>query len=226
MELRKKSAFISRNLKRGSAFRQILEARGIEVSGRSLIRFEAVPFQLVPDADWIFFYSPRGVRYFFQQLPPNKLWKSTQFAAIGPATARVAEKYVGTCDFVGTGEPATTAEDFLEAASGHSVLFPQARHSRQSVQRLINGAITASSLVVYDNQPISAVPALYVEVLAFTSPLNARIYFKYHQVQAGQWVVAIGEPTAAACRAEKILPVVSEKPSESGLAEAVLSCIR
>ncbi|WP_350177584.1 uroporphyrinogen-III synthase [Phaeodactylibacter sp.] len=202
-----------------------MERKGIRVSGQSLIRFEAVPFQSMPDVDWVFFYSPRAVHFFFQQLPENPV-KSLRFGAVGRATARALET-VGctTTNFVGTGEPQSTASAFLKVAAGQRVLFPQARHSRQSVQQLLAGAIQGYSLVVYDNIPVKTVAPSPAEVLVFTSPLNARTYLKACDVLPGQRVIAIGQPTAEACRSAGASPYAAAAPDEAALAEAVLRCI-
>lgn len=224
MESLVKSVFISRDISAQSVFWQMLTRAGVEVSGQSLVNFQAVSFREVPDADWIFFYSPRAVRFFFQQIE-KRPFKSARLAAVGPATAREVGAEGFVCDFVGTGEPETTARAFHKVAAGCKVLFPQARHSRQSIQKKLGSAIEPRVLVVYDNQSASDVPAVQAEVLVFTSPLNAQTYLNQHLVQPSQRVVAIGQPTAAACRAAGVNPVIAAAPDESSLAKAVLNCL-
>lgn len=225
MKLHKKAAFISRNLGPRSVFRRTLEDADVKVSGQSLIEFEAISFKNVPEADWIFFYSPRALRFFFQQIG-NELPEQIQFAAIGPSTAQEVMTKAGPCAFVGTGDPDTTAQAFLKVAAGCKVLFPQARHSRQSVQKQLGDAIDSYSLVVYDNRPVSEVPSLWAEVLVFTSPLSARTYLNHQEVKTGQHVVAIGQPTAVACQAAGASPLIAAAPSEAALAKIVLDCLK
>lgn len=224
MKLQRRSAYISRNLQAQSAFRQILEAQGVAVEGQSLIHFRPVPFAEVPDADWVFFYSPRAVRFFLGNLP-QPLPAEVRLGSIGPSTAQLITDLGYEVAFTGTGEPGATAAAFLKAAQGQRVLFPQARHSRQSVQRQLGPSIESIDLIVYDNQPAEGFPPRCSEVLVFTSPLNAKAYLSRHEMLPGQKLAAIGNPTASACRRFGKEPVVASAPSEEALAQAVLHCL-
>ena len=55
--------FITRNLKSDSPLLHWSREKGVEVVGRSLLRFEAVPFEAPRQADWWFFYSSRAVQF-------------------------------------------------------------------------------------------------------------------------------------------------------------------
>jgi uroporphyrinogen-III synthase len=215
------AAFITRELQPDSPFRQQLEKAGWKASGQSLIHFKAVPFERVPATDWIFFYSKRAVRYFFEQLPAP-LKQSVKLAAVGPGTAEQLRQRGVQPAFTGNGIPQEVAHDFGRAAKRQHVLFPQARHSRQSVQKALGQRIQAQTLVVYDNRPLRDVPLSRAQVLVFTSPLNVEAYFRQHQLLAGQQTVAIGQPTAEALGALDIAPKVAAAPDEEALAKAVL----
>ena len=215
------AAFISRELTEDSPFRQQLEKAGWKSSGQSLIHFKAVPFERVPETDWIFFYSKRAVRYFFEQLPSSSE-EGIKAAAIGPGTAGHLRQYGVEPRFVGNGDPEETAYAFVREAEGQRVLFPQARRSRQSVQQALGQRIQAQPLVVYDNRPLRDVPLSRAQVLVFTSPLNVEAYFCQHQLLAGQQTVAIGQPTAEALGALDVAPKIAAAPDEEALAKAVL----
>jgi len=215
------AAFISRELTEDSPFRQQLEKAGWKSSGQSLIHFKAVPFERVPETDWIFFYSKRAVRYFFEQLPSSSE-EGIKAAAIGPGTAGHLRQYGVEPRFVGNGDPEETAYAFVREAEGQRVLFPQARRSRQSVQQALGQRIQAQPLVVYDNRPLRDVPLSRAQVLVFTSPLNVEAYFCQHQLLAGQQTVVNGQPTAEALGALDVAPKIAAAPDEEALAKAVL----
>lgn len=224
MKLQRRSAYISRNLQAQSTFRLILEAHGVGVEGQSLIHFKPVPFGMVPDADWVFFYSPRAVRFFLGNLP-HPLSPEVRLGSIGPSTAQAVTDMGYKVAFTGTGEPETTADAFAEAANGQRVLFPQARHSRQSVQKKLGSIIKSTGIIVYDNRPAADFPLRCPEVLVFTSPLNAKAYLSRYEILPGQQLVAIGNPTASACRSFGKEPVLASAPNEEALAQAVLHCL-
>lgn len=216
-----RTAFITRDLQPNSLFRQQLEKAGWKASGQSLIRFKAVPFERVPETDWVFFYSKRAVMYFFEQLPAA-FDERAQVAAIGPGTADHLRQYGVEPLFVGNGDPEEAARTFAREAKGQRVLFPQARRSRQSVQKALGQRIRAQTLVVYDNEPLPEVPLSRAQVLVFTSPLNAETYFSQHPLLAGQQAVAIGQPTAEALRTLDVAPKIAAAPDEEALAQAVM----
>lgn len=224
MKLQRRSAYISRNLQAQSAFRQILKANSVKVEGQSLIHFEPIPFSVVPDADWVFFYSPRAARFFLSNLP-CPLSTKVKLGSIGPSTAQIATDLGYEIAFTGTGEPSASADAFAQVAKGQRVLFPRARHSRQSVQNKLGSIIKSIDLIVYDNHPAADFPLRCSEVLVFTSPLNAKTYLNRHDMLPGQQLLAIGNPTASACRSLGKDPVLASAPNEEALAQAVLHCL-
>jgi len=223
-----KRVFISRFLKPDSPFKRELTAAGWQVHGESLLHFQAIPFQQLPYSDWIFFYSKKGVRFFFQNIQKNNssLSEQVKFATIGTSTAQVLQQHGLVPDFVGTGDPVTTAETFLTLAAGRRVLFPQAAHSRQSIQQQLGDRIKAVDLVVYENSLRSDFELPGFDILVFTSPMNAEAYFFKKQLLSHQQIVAIGHTTAQKLRALGIQNVqVAERPDEQHLAEAVLEVV-
>lgn len=217
-----KSVFISRELSPSSPFRSLLEAEGWQVAGQSLIDFKTLPFELPPSLDWLFFYSKQGVKAFCEQVPA-RAWPGCRLAAIGPGTAQHLADYGHRLDFVGNGLPETTAKAFAEVGKDQLVAFVQARNSRQSVQRLLAGALNALSLIVYDNAPKPDLRQQDADVLVFTSPMSARAYFRQWPLMPGQQLVAIGQPTAAALAELGRTAVMADEPTEVALAAAVLA---
>ena len=130
-----KSVFISRDLSVNSPFRSQLEAKGFKVVDRSLLDFQGIPFEAFPTTDWIFFYSRKAVDFFLKQLEsfPTDL----KVAAFGPGTAAALSKHKIRPDFTGTGEGSSTLTAFLKIVGQQSsVLFPQARNSRRTIEKL------------------------------------------------------------------------------------------
>lgn len=206
-----------------SIFLQKLQAAGFEVVGESLIQFSAVRFTNLPESDWIFFYSKKAVRFFFENLQKTDLQINAKLAALGEGTAEALEKQGFKPYFIGNGEPEATAINFLKVAINQRVLFPRAKNSRQSVQQLLQGQIEELDIVVYQNLPRQDFDIPECEWLVFTSPLNAEAYFQQYSAKSGQKILAIGETTAGALRRIGLEEIhISESPSEEALAYAIL----
>jgi len=175
------------------------------------------------EVDWIFFYSKNGVRYFFESLEQT-LSPTTRFATMGLGTASSLQKNGYVADFIGTGKPKSTANEFLKRAKQQRVLFPRAKVSQQSVQRLLNTAIQIEEIVVYTNTPKSHFQIPFCEYLVFTSPLNAQTYFSKKKLLLGQKIVAIGNTTATTLKNMGFFTIlVAANPSERAMAELLLS---
>jgi uroporphyrinogen-III synthase len=190
--------------------------RGWTLSGQSLLRFAAVDFVL-PEGqfDWIFFYSPRAVAFFFEQQAEMTL--ATKLATIGPGTAVALEQAGCSADFIGNGEPHKVAQDFLEVAGGKSVLFPRARRSRRSIEQLLATEIKATDVIVYDNYAVPPPQPITADVVMLTSPLNVRAWFTTHSAEAvgDQYFLALGKSTAAAYKAYGIEADFPPEPTEA-----------
>lgn len=218
-----KKIFISRNISYDSIFYEKLTAKGFDVHGESLVDFAPIPIDQMPDADWLFFYSQNGVRFLLDQVAQEEM-AGMKLAAIGPATASVLQAHHLQADFVGDGDPESTAAAFLQTAKGCTVLFPRAKESRQSIQQLLENDLTALDLVVYENKSRTNFELPDFDILVFTSPMNAQAFFAKKSWQPSLTIIAIGKTTAAALTALGIGKVlVADYPSEEMLAEAVLS---
>lgn len=225
------NAFISRDQTPESEFTSLLHAQGWQVSGQSLVSLEPLPFEAVPDCDWIFFASKNAVRFFFEQVDAQEIiLPKAQWAALGETTAAALAEHVENIGFTGNGEPETAAKTFMETAWSMPdrtvpirVLFPAARHSMQSIVVYLNNRFLALQMEVYDNQPIAKPPQRLEEVLVFTSPMNAQAYFSHNALLPYQNVIAIGGTTAEGLREIGIREVVTAaEPNERSLAEAVM----
>ncbi len=222
--------FISRVLKKNSLFLKTLNGSDLEIIGASLIQFSPVYFSLIPKADWLFFYSKNGVKFFFEQVQKESDFQKEipfrKWGVMGKGTAAALEKYGVHPDFIGTGNPTSTAQQFQALYPNSSVLFVQAKTSKKSVQLLLGQQIQSKELIVYDNQIKSNFELPYCKILVFTSPLNAKAYYEKHPIDKAQSVIAIGKTTAKALTALGIKKVViADKPTEKEMAKKVLATV-
>lgn len=215
-------AFISRPLPPDAPFRLLLESKGWSVQGASLVLLEPLQVEQVPSADWWFFSSKNAVNFLLSQhpVPPG-----VRLAALGPGTAKSIEQHTGRVpDFVGNGEPISTAEQFATLAIGEKSLFPGAVHSLQSVLLLVKDRLEAQHLSVYRNTALPNPPDLRAaQAMVFTSPLNAQAYCNRYPILPEQLLIAIGNSTAQMLFRlgyEKVQ--IASEPNEIALAEAVL----
>lgn len=213
------TACITRDLSESSEFVALLRQAGWQVQGRSLLALSALPLGVIPAADWIFFSSQNAVRFW----PAGADMPAALLGAIGPATAAALQTAFGRVNFTGVGDPETTARQFKPFAAGKTVLFPGARHSRQSVQQRLGDAVQGIHLPVYDNRPVENPARFEGEVLVFTSPMNVEAYCSKHPLLAQQRLVAIGQTTAAALSERGFSNIrIAPEPTERSLAETVL----
>lgn len=225
MPIHQPTIFISRKLPKDSPFLEILTSKGYTIIDESLLEFAPVPFSCPKDADWLFFYSKKGVEYFFETAPafPERV----KFAALGEGTAQLLAQYIEKVDFVGEGHPETVAENFKHKTQNQKICFVQAKNSQQSVQKLLVPHAQTQNLVVYDNiisaQPLSQA-AQNAQILVFTSPLNVEAFAQKAELQISRYFcAAIGNTTA-----KKLVdlghtnPSIAENPSEMALAELIL----
>lgn len=230
-----KRVFISRDLDSKSIFAKMLGKTDVEIHDLSLIEFERLPFKKTPPTVWTFFYSKQGIRYFFETINSNAYLTGTRmrmprkitipkYAVFGKASAKFLKDTQGIeADFVGTGDPETTAKAFLKKAKGRKTLFIRGQQSRRSVQELLDGAIESDELVVYNNQARKKFKIPACDYLVFTSPLNVETYYKRYKPKKKQTVIAIGATTAEALLKAGINKmIIASQPSEQKLAEIVL----
>ncbi len=210
--------FISRDLADESPFHQ-LEPK-VDLCATSLIEFFPVPFETPQMTDWYFFYSQQGVKHFFQQIEEAD-WQ-TKWAAFGPATASKVRDFGRMPSFVGNGVAEATTEAFLTVALGQSVTFVRAKNSRRSVQGLLDDRLASNDLVVYDNRPKTDAIIPSCDVLVFTSPLNAKVYFGQQERLPHQQIIGIGATTGRIIEELGVGPVrIAPQPSEQAMADLI-----
>lgn len=215
------NVFISRDLTNDSSLVSALVAKGDNVYCESLIEFDLVPFNYFPYCEWIFFYSPRCVQYFFEMANPMR-YKNSKFAVMGPGTAREMISRDIIPDFIGNGNPEQTAESFGDEAYEQRVLFPQAENSRKSIEKLISDQVEVIDIVVYTNRPKKEFSIPSSDILVFTSPMNAQTYFEKYSLTEKQRILAIGKTTADSIRNLGIFKFkIAKTPTKEGILSAI-----
>ncbi len=192
-----KSVFISSDLQEDDFLVRALKVHGYELKYQSLLEFSPLEFSFTQHPDWLFFSSKNGVHFFFSQLPKDRDWSGIKFAAINQSTAQKLKELGLQVDFIGSGgDMQKVASDFDALASG-LILFPQASHSAQSVQKQLSQEKQTQSLIVYQNSPKIDLPVNIEDILIFTSPMNVEVYLSAHKILENQSIIAIGESTAS-----------------------------
>ena len=216
--------FVSRDLGEESPLVDLAKAHHLHCTAQPLIEFSAVEFKSIPDCEWVFFYSKRGVQFFFQGLNQLDLKIQAKIAVMGLGTLNALKPFGKSADFAGNGHPQQVAEAFAILARGQRVLFPRAQASRKSIQTLLQNDITVKDLVVYNNHYRNDFELPKMDFLVFTSPMNAVAYFNKYPLFPGQKVFAIGQTTAQQLYDLGISNVyISDHPSEKALAKLLKS---
>ena len=212
-----KKIFVSRDLSTSSPIRDI--AQDHYLVAQSLIDFGARDFE-PPKADWIFFYSRNGVRFFFEkgnfELYPY-LW-----ACLGEGTADELSHYITDISFIGEGDPEKVAEDFQSiVASDDVTCYIRAENSMDSVRKIIDRP-DDFSIPVYSNSPSRKIPKEKFDILIFTSPLNADAWFEQNPYQ-NEHIISIGTTTEAHLNDKYGIKdvLVATSPTEESMAECL-----
>lgn len=181
-----------------------LEAAGHQVQAVNFLEYRSVSFEAVPEVDCLFFYSRKGVDYFFKQVNEKDLPlpDHVKFAALGANTAESLKEYVTTVHFTGEGRPGSTFNEFKEWFEGDTVLAVRADNSLNRLRQVTGVDWKLLDLVVYSNEIKESVNFEAHDLAVLTSPLNAKAYFKFQEPPM-PCLVAIGQTTATAVKTLK-----------------------
>jgi uroporphyrinogen-III synthase len=218
------SVFITREKDENSYFFRYLESKGFTVYGESLITFSPVDAGSLPDAEWLFFTSRNGVRFFFDQHEDAK--DNTRIAVFGKGMGEELRSYGKIPDFTGSsGDPEGVAREFLSLHSAHKVVFPRASNSQRNIQKVLERekGMEVTDYIIYQNSIRKNVLIPDANILVFTSSLNFDSYVKNKGLPRNQTLIAIGESTAGTMRTAGIRdPAIAYQPIESCLVDEVI----
>lgn len=188
------SVFITSDLTENDYLVRALKAHHYTVNYESFIEFKQVDFDYPQDADWLFFSSKNGVKYFFNSGKINAN-ANIKIAAINQGTAQAIYEIGYKVDFIGKGSDLKNiAMDFDNVASG-KILFPQAKKSMQSIQKGLQKNMNIETVVVYENYPKESIHKRDEEILIFTSPMSVEAYFSKFHSKENQQIISIGRTT-------------------------------
>lgn len=195
--------FISRKLEEDSILLDFFKSKKLSFLDQSLIEFSPVRFDR-PWSEWLFFYSKKGVKYYFDQQPPQRM-RSHKLACFGPGTASyLLNNYGFMPDFVGTGEKDSTTLGLLNSAANESVCFVVGRQSLRSVQAMLGEKMEWTEICVYNNT-LAVTPALGTYKTAIiTSPMNYESFVA--NGGSADLIISIGASTS-----RKIKEISSDK---------------
>lgn len=193
------SVFISSDLNDQDYLVRALRAHGYMVNYESFIEFKQVAVDFRNDADWLFFSSKNGVKYFFNQIDSSKI-AALKIAAINQGTAQAVYELGLTVDFVGKGSDLQKIATDFDAVAAGKIIFPQAKKSMQSIQKNLKKNTDVESLIIYENCPKQTVLKRNEEILIFTSPMSAAAYFSKYKIENFQQIISIGQTTSKKLR--------------------------
>lgn len=219
-KIRPQKVFISRDIEEGGYFKAFLTKAGFEVEDKNLLQIDAVPFETDGQADWLFFTSRNGVKYYFEKIQYSKD-NCPKIGAVNAGTAQSIKALGYEVAFEGTSAcTKKTAETFGAIATG-KVILPQAVNARGVMETELSHC-EVMSLPVYNNQVLENVEEIDANILVFTSPMNAQSYLKKYTLKASQQLVSIGPSTTNAIRELGYEPTESFGPMPWDLADVVM----
>jgi uroporphyrinogen-III synthase len=216
--------FISREPDLTVNLNRLISAFGCELQAVSQIQTTPVDFiNPVPLTSWVFFYSPKAVKFFFDAKPV--FINMPRFGAISSGTAAALAAHVQV-DFEGQGtDTEKTARYFSSIIAESTVLTPQSDISLDILSQIM-GTERVIPLVCYQTRE-KPVTVGFPDVLVFSSPANVRSFFRANRVLGWQKMIAYGPSTAAAIRAQGYEPgYILDNASDESVAEAIIQAIK
>jgi len=186
--------FITSDLKEEDYLVRVLKAHNYTVNYESFIEFSPVEFEQPNDADWLFFSSKNGVKFYFKSQTSN-LKSQIKIAAINQGTAQSLYELGLKVDFIGKGNDLNKIATEFDAVANGKIVFPQAERSMQSIQKNLLKNENLESLIIYKNQPKQNLQLRKEQILIFTSPMSVEAYFKNNTQENNQQIVSIGKTT-------------------------------
>ena len=196
-----------------------LEEAGFKVYAQSLLQIDPVDFELPNNkADWIFFYSKNGIKYFYQKA---RFVPDVKYGVMGDASAQLFESLTQRVpDYIAKGSSLQINQELNNLLAGSVVCAPQAADSLNFLEN-IESIKYLHSLVVYKSTKLKSFDLPAFSNLAFTSPMNAQAYFE-HSTYQNETVYAVGATTAKAI--EELISVQAIYPESPSL-KALIECI-
>jgi len=175
------SLFVSRQLEDDSPIIRYCDQQKFMLHSESLLSFTKVSFDTLPKGDWLFFYSKSGVKFFVNQFDDLQKLATYKIACYGPSTAkRWTELTDREVDFIGNGKPKNVPDDFRKVIDkNETVVFVRAKHSKMSVQKVIEKDIACLDIIAYENnRRVDIQLQENYDIVMLTSPMNADAFLE------------------------------------------------
>jgi uroporphyrinogen-III synthase len=217
--------FISRILEKDSCFKDLNPIK-YHLIEESLIEFEMIQVDLLPKADWYFFYSKNGVKYFLQNFGSQYFSSCDKIniACMGAGTKDYFLKHIDyPVSFTGSGKPNQVTKAFLKIINpSDRLIFFTAFDSLHSVGNFLPPEYNQIQIPLYYNRIKKNFQPHEVDILIFTSPKNVEAYFQFQTVDQQVPIICIGPSTANKLHEigrQEVIHAIT--PSENGLLQAL-----
>jgi len=148
----------------------------------------------LPVTDWVFFTSKNSVRYFFKE---NFDLSHIKIACVGKGTYKELAKHINHVSFIGDAvNIVEIGASFAKIVGDERFVFPISNISKRTIQNQFSDQSNIKDLIVYSTNEQLDFEDPEADVLIFTSPSNARAYFKKITWQPQQKVIVMGPTTA------------------------------
>lgn len=208
--------FFSRDCNQAQKLKAFCEAKNIDLIAKSFIAFESVDYkQPKKKIDVLFFTSPRSVDFYLLKCAIPEF---IQVACIGAQTKAHLENRGIAVDFYGkdSTEPGLVANDFQKWIGNRFVLFPISNLSNRSISKILPTS-QYLEIVVYKTiekpESLQCVP----NILVFSSPSNARAYFKMNKFFNHQKVFCFGRTSYNYLKDNAVEAEILSEPTEDAL---------
>lgn len=221
--------FLSRELSKKSPFHHLAKDE-FTIYAQSLIEFSSIKINNIPSAEWYFFYSRNGVRFFFENMEAGnlKLESVPKIACMGYGTREEFEKYSNNpVSFTGSGKPVQVATQFRQKLNRlDKIVFFTAADSLHSVGKILSAEFKCIQIEVYRNKVRNSFNIPKCDVYIFTSPKNAEAFYKRYTPDSTNKIISIGKSTARSLHRNSVQEVIiSPKPYEQDMLNAMLMII-
>ncbi len=116
--------------------------------------------------------------------------------AIGAATHQTIKARGYSADFVGSStDTVAIGQEFANLVQNQSVLFPISSSSYRTVQKQFEDQHNIYDLIAYHSVENIEAQVPETDIIVLTSPSNAILYFRHHEVSNSKTYIAMGNST-------------------------------
>jgi len=183
--------FISREVEGSSALYKFAKHYQHTLIAKSCVEISHQAFSVEEPYQWVFFTSKHSVKSYLKQQGKERV----NYAALGEATAGVAQQQGLSLSFIGEGDVEHVAQQFKTKLNAtDKVLFPISDVSLKHVQSTLAQQQVINAISYTTKAKAVSVPE--ADVYIFTSPSNVEAFLKHNSIPSNAKTIAIGNATA------------------------------